>query len=195
MEKQSAKREQLMHTGVIELSYCFEDIYHSAPKEFQKAVDLMTDEELGKFIDENLSHWEDGVQAGLCTDQEVVLSTCAIGSENMPAVFGKGVLDKARRGEHPCFICTDAVGPSVPCKVYDNCVAIAAYTDFVTSKQMAFDLLMEKKIYRNHIHGYCECDSEKKCIAGSYLANEISPDEVVRLLTADNETVKSEELS
>jgi hypothetical protein len=101
MKKMSEKRGQLMQTGVFTLSYCFEDIYHWAPRVFQKAVDLMTDEELERFIDQNLRCWHHGIESGLCTDQEVVLSTCAMESVGIPRVCVKNDHEDSPKDVHP----------------------------------------------------------------------------------------------
>lgn len=194
--KDSTRREALMHSEIITLSYCFWDIYDCAPKLFQKAVDLMTNEELEKFIDDNLSLWEHGIEAGLCTDQGAVLSTCAMDSMNMPGVFGRQSLDDARKGIHPCLNCEDKIidDASNECEAKNYCVAIAAYTDFVTAKELASKLLFKKNVYRNHILGQCQCNSGERCIALRYVSNEIGPEEVIRLLSDKEEVVDSEKV-
>ena len=189
MAEFSVNREKLMGIGLITLSYCFEDIYRSAPKFFQKAVDLMTDEELEKFIDENLHSWENGIESGLCTDQAVVLSTCATELASIPNVFGKKRLEDAKKGIHPCLSCEDKVKGKWDheCEAEEYCVAICAYTDFCYAKAQAFDLLISDEVYRKHIFGGCDCNSEKKCIAGRYLGGEIGPEEVIRLISGQEE--------
>lgn len=68
-------RASLMDTEIWKTRFCFADIYEYMDEEDKKVIDLMTDEQLEKWIDENSHSMTKGFEAGMMTDWSVVAST------------------------------------------------------------------------------------------------------------------------
>ena len=75
------ERDAIFEESLWSQLFCFYDIYHHADQEFKERVDLMSNDELEKFIEENKHSWGKGLDAGMNTSSDVVFRTIAQNSE------------------------------------------------------------------------------------------------------------------
>lgn len=68
-------RHSLMDTEVWKTRFCFADIYEYMDEEDKKVIDLMTDEQLQEWINENSHSMTKGFESGMMFDWSAVAST------------------------------------------------------------------------------------------------------------------------
>ena len=97
-------KNDLMDIEVWKTNFVFADIYGSIKNKDRDFLDELTNEELEKFINDNLDSFKKGFAAGIMTDWGVVAATCFEGAtyDFKPITLGsaaQGIISERGRTE------------------------------------------------------------------------------------------------